>query len=357
MGKGENIFKRKDGRWEARYEKGRNDDGRIVYGYCYGKTYREAKEKAAQKRAEVFLDPPPVQERKDSVAFVCLDWLKIKQKSVKRSTYEKYYSVINRYLIPALGTYRIRDLDPGVLDHFLQGLEETLAAKSLKDVVLILRAVLRHGGYMGMVCPDLPKVVREEQRVLTREEQRRISRFLLDSGSRQDLGILLALMTGMRIGELCALRWDQVSFRDRMIRICSTIQRVHLAEGGTEVIISSPKSESSCRVIPMTDPVAEVCQRMHPGAGFVLTGTEKYTEPRSMQYRLTRVTRECGLEGVHFHTLRHSFATRCVEVGFEIKTLSEILGHSTTGITLDRYVHASMELKMINMQKLDQLNL
>lgn len=123
------------------------------------------------------------------------------------------------------------------------------------------------------------------------------------------------------------------------------------------MVISSPKSEKSLRVIPMTSMTKGVLLGMHPGSGFVLTGSEQIAEPRNMQYLLGRITKECGLEGVHFHTLRHTFATRCVEVGFESKSLSEILGHSTTGITLDRYIHASLTLKRENMGKLEEVGM
>ena len=126
------------------------------------------------------------------------------------------------------------------------------------------------------------------------------------------------------------------------------------AESKTRIIVGAPKSEMSQRTIPLTEQAAELCGRMNPQskAAYILTGTDKFMEPRTLQYRLEKYTRDCGLEGVHFHTLRHTFATRCVEVGFEIKSLSEILGHASTTITLDRYVHASIDLKRDNMNKL-----
>lgn len=125
----------------------------------------------------------------------------------------------------------------------------------------------------------------------------------------------------------------------------------------TKILIGIPKSNTSVRVIPVTDLIADLCRKMKPKEpdAYVLTGTEDYMEPRTLQYRLEKYTGECGLEDVHFHTLRHTFATRCVEAGFEIKTLSEILGHATTTITLDRYVHSSMELKRNNMKKLTSM--
>lgn len=126
------------------------------------------------------------------------------------------------------------------------------------------------------------------------------------------------------------------------------------AQTKTKIVVSSPKSDNSRRIIPMTKQAAELCAQMQPDsqASYVLTGNVHYMEPRALQYRLEKYTQECGLDGVHFHTLRHTFATRCVEVGFELKSLSEILGHSSTTLTLDRYVHASIELKRDNMSKL-----
>ena len=142
------------------------------------------------------------------------------------------------------------------------------------------------------------------------------------------------------------------------------MQRLHDYTDGsqskTKIIISEPKSNTSVRVIPLTDYTAELCKSRicNDPQAFVLTGqSDRYIEPRAMQYKLERFTNECGLEGVHFHTLRHTFATRCIEVDFEIKSLSEILGHSSPRITLERYVHSSIELKRGNMNKLTAIGL
>lgn len=174
---------------------------------------------------------------------------------------------------------------------------------------------------------------------------------------------LVALCTGIRIGELCALRWESVSTNDKAIRIAKALQRLHdtsVSQGArTRIVIGPPKSDTSVRTIPMTEYATGLCRRMKPqsSAAYVLTGTEAFMEPRTLQYRLEKYTQACGLEGVHFHTLRHTFATRAVEVGFEVKSLSEILGHTSVTITLDRYVHASLELKRDNMQKLKVVGL
>ena len=147
------------------------------------------------------------------------------------------------------------------------------------------------------------------------------------------------------------------------MRVSATLQRLRNTEAENEkrtrIVVSTPKSEASMRTIPLTDHAIRLCERFADKntSAFILTGTEDYMEPRVLQYRIEKYTKECGLDGVHAHTLRHTFATRAVEVGFEIKSLSEILGHSNTTITLERYVHSSMKLKRSNMDKLTAVGL
>ena len=200
-------------------------------------------------------------------------------------------------------------------------------------------------------------------RVLSRNEQEQFVSFLLDETDQCKFGVLLMLLSGVRIGELCALKWENVDLKERTMRVSSTLQRLRNTEADNEkrtrIVVSTPKSETSMRTIPLTDHVIRLCERFADKntSAFILTGTEDYMEPRVLQYRIEKYTKECGLDGVHAHTLRHTFATRAVEVGFEIKSLSEILGHSNTTITLERYVHSSMELKRSNMDKLTAVGL
>lgn len=160
------------------------------------------------------------------------------------------------------------------------------------------------------------------------------------------------------------MRWRDISFTDKTIRITSTMQRIRNteqnAERKTKVIITKPKSDASARIIPITDFALSLFRMLYQSScsadSFLLTGREdRYIEPRVLQYHMGVHSDKCGLNDVHFHTLRHSFATRCVETGFEIKSLSEILGHSNTKITLDRYVHSSLDLKRANMMKLESI--
>lgn len=365
--KGENIYKRKDKRWEARYKKGYRSDGTPQYGYCYGKSYHEVKEKLTKAKADWLQgSAAPVTLRRRRLASYCDEWLQMNRTCVKESTYVKYYGFVEKHIKPRLGGCFLSSLSSPLTEQFSHDLlhEERLSAKTVKDILTVLRSILAYAAKhfsepLPLIEIVYPKIPKKEMRVLTRAEQDGFVRFLLEDTDEYKFGVLLALLTGMRIGEVCALRWGDVSLSERVIRVRSTMQRLQNLDpespSKTKIVISEPKSETSARVIPLTSSALKLCQSRwcpHPDA-FVLTGeVGRYIEPRSLQYRLERYTGECGLVGVHFHTLRHTFATRCVEVDFEIKSLSEILGHSTPRITLERYVHSSIELKRSNMDKL-----
>lgn len=364
--KGENIYKRKDGRWEARYIKGYLPEGRARYGYCYGRTYQEAREKAVQARAALLQNQPlPGSVKKKRFAVCCDEWLRLKRTSVRESTYVKYETILEKHIKPALGGCFADTLTELLVEEFSYELlhEKELAPKTVRDILSLLRSVLCYAGKQypsaASVTVTYPKENRKEMRVLTAQEQRSFTRYLLDGLDDCRFGVLLTLMTGLRIGELCALRWSDISLSLRVIYVRRTIQRLKNTDGAeqgkTRLAVTSPKSDSSARVIPLNSEIAELCRNrgaQNPDA-YVLTGEgERCMEPRTLQYRMERYTKDCGLEGVHFHTLRHSFATRCVEAGFEIKSLSEILGHSSPRITLERYVHSSLELKRENMERL-----
>ncbi len=302
-------------------------------------------------------------------AFFCEEWLRLERGRVKDSTYVKYNAILTKHIIPKLGGCAPSGISTPLVERFKRGLlDEGLSAKTVRDILAVLQSVLRH---MTKQCPgpftaaevSYPRELQKEARVLSIEEQRRFATYLRADMDECKFGILLALSTGLRIGELCALRWRDVSLQDRTIRVVATMQRLQDLDGSgggkTKVVIGSPKTDSSARTIPLMDSAVDLCAQFDPHcpAAFLLTGTERYMEPRQVQKRLAKYTAACGIEGVHFHSIRHTFATRCVEVGFEIKTLSEILGHANTSITLNRYVHSSMDLKRTNMEKLAAMEL
>ena len=368
--KGENIFKRKDGRWEARYIKGYDLSGKIKYGFCYARTYQEAKEKSMLCKAAILDNKPlPVTHQRHRFVFYCEEWLRMERGRVKESTYVKYDSILQKHILPQLGGCCPAGITSPLAEQFKQALlDQGLGAKTVHDILAVLHSILKYTaaqypGVFPAVEITYPKEQKKDARVLDLQEQTRFIEFLQTDMDACKFGTLLALLTGLRIGELCALRWGNVSLRSKTIRVDATMQRLKdldgIGGGKTKIVISAPKSDTSVRTIPLSDSAAALCARFYrhdPGA-FLLTGTEHYMEPRQVQKRLAKYTRACGLEGVHFHTIRHTFATRCVEAGFELKSLSEILGHANTAITLGRYVHSSMELKRANMGKLAAVGL
>ena len=328
MAKGENIFRRRDGRWEARYIKGRELSGKIKYGYCYGKTYREAKEKAAKRKAALANGAPlPTARTQKPFSSYCLEWLHTKKCTVKESTYIKYSAAVNKHIIPKLGVCHPLGFTTELMDDFIKELqfEDELAPKTVHDILVVLHGILKFAsskfaGSFPAVEINYPKIGKKEMRVLSREEQARLVAYLHEDLDSCRFGILLALCTGIRIGELCALQWESVSTNDKAIRIAKALQRLHdtsVSQGArTRIVIGPPKSDTSVRTIPMTEYATGLCRRMKPqsSAAYVLTGTEAFMEPRTLQYRLEKYTQACGLEGVHFHTLRHPYVKHTTKI-------------------------------------------
>lgn len=364
--KGENIYKRKDSRWEARYIKGYRPDGRVKYGYCYGKTYAEAKEKVNKLKAEMLTGIQSEKPNADRFEFYCDEWLRLNRSRVSESTFVKYTTITNKHIKAKLGSLQTTELSTVVAERFSHELlcVDMLSPKTVRDILSVLRSIIKYvtkhyPSLLSVVDIVYPKNPKKEMRVLTKEEQTRFVEFLSNDIDACKFGVLLSLLTGMRIGEVCALKWRDINLSERFIRVTHTMQRLKNLTAQnqvkTKILISDPKSDSSSRIIPLTSLALKLCtnQYVRNPEAFVLTGsTERYIEPRSLQNKLKKYTKECGLNGVHFHVLRHTFATRCVEVGFEIKSLSEILGHASPQITLERYVHSSLELKRQNMEKL-----
>lgn len=367
--KGDNIYKRKDGRWEARYIKGYTLQGKIKYGYCYAKTYREAKEKLFILKSSINRDLGQSRNIKTRFSDICDEWLKINKKKLKVSTFTKYFIAINNHIKPELGGYMISNINTRVISDFSDYLliKKGLSAKTVKDILTVLKSIVC---FLAKDIPKLnniefvyPKEKKTEIHVMSFSEEKKFIEFLLIDLDRCKLGILLSLFTGLRIGEICALRWKDISIKDKILIVRSTMQRIKSFDNSnqkTQVIINSPKSISSFRVVPLSDMALNVCEKLscNTPEAFILSGIpQKYVEPRVLQYRIKKYSQECGIENLHFHVLRHTFATRCVEVGFEVKSLSEILGHSNPRITLERYIHPSIQLKIDNINKLSAIGL
>lgn len=370
--KGENIYKRKDGRWEGRYVKDR-DGKKAIYGYVYSKSYSEVKKQLILKRAEYARgeNKPSASTIKDALFSEMSEmWLQSIQASVKESTWIKYRNILKCSIVPQLGSMKLSEIDYSVVSALCNNLMESggknqsgLAAKTVADALSLTKTVIKYASRMKCMTDRTAldvsvKVKNAPLRVLSVQEQQILISELTEELDFTGLGIYICLFTGIRVGELCALTWDDISLENNMIHIHRTMQRIQISDGKkkTAILIAEPKSQCSIRDIPITGTLREKLIQQTVKEGYVLTGNKnKYVEPRTMQNRFKAIVERCGIRDAHFHTLRHTFATRCIEVGFDVKSLSEILGHANVSITLNRYVHPSIELKQKNMDKLSEL--
>lgn len=283
-------------------------------------------------------------------------WEEDKRLYVKRSTIAAYTLLLDNHLVPAFG--QTRDVtEPMVQNFVLRKLDCGLSQKSVRDILVVLRMVLRYGvknGYMEHREIDVKfptERERKEVQVLSRNSQQRIMRYLKENFSYMNLGIYICLSAGLRIGEICALRWEDVDICSGLIRISKTIQRIYVKNGTdchTEVIIDTPKTVHSMRVIPIARELQRLLSvhgKSVDGKCFVITGSPRPVEPRTYRNYYNKLMQELKMPKLKFHSLRHSFATRCIESRCDYKTVSALLGHSNISTTLNLYVHPDMEQK------------
>lgn len=374
--KGENIYKRKDGRWEGRYIKSRTCSGKIIYGYVYAKTYREAKEKLRENTPSSFTMPTivsmPTITKINTFSSVALEWFESIKSQSKESTQNKYHNMLINYILPLYGeqtmdkiTYDFIETNCNLL-LVSGGKQRTgLSSKTVTDVLSIIRSILKFATKKGMYVPCDGSAVQvkhtsKPMKVLSKSDQEKLCKYLLTEPEPCNIGILVCLFTGLRVGEICALRWEDISFSDQTIFVHHTLQRVQDKSGTntkTKIVVTTPKSCCSIRTIPLPDELSVILASYQKSSiGYLLTNDcRRFVEPRTMQNRFKKALRESGVESVNFHAIRHTFATRCIELGFDVKSLSEILGHATVNITMNRYVHPTIELKKANMKKLSSL--
>lgn len=349
--RGENIYKRKDGRWEARYVKGVSIDGRKKYGSVYAKTYGEVK----AKQNQILLNSNFKESHlRKTVALIMHEWLDSNKAQIKISSYQKYKTVIEKHIQPQLGFLEVQHLTKSTVQQYTESLlEKGLSKTTVNDSLIILSMGLSFAEEKYNI--QVPKVSLlknqpKEMRVLTVEEQNVLVRFLLIKDDVFGFGMLLALFTGLRIGELCALTWNDIS--ENTITINKTVQRLKNGNS-TEIVILPPKTKSSFRTIPIPLELSSMINRRRSFGNVLKQDNGKPVEPRLLQMKFKKYTAECGIDNINFHALRHSFATRCIEIGFDVKTLAEILGHSDVKTTLNKYVHSTMtqKAKQMNMLK------
>lgn len=370
--RGDNIRKRKDGRWEGRYKKGRKPDGSIQYGSIYGKSYREVKSRLSEIAKTPLFTPSSPKEK--TFSDVLELWMENSQIRLKGGTINKYRNMIDTHIAPELGNVKISAVSSTLINNYLrQKLQNGrldnkggLSPSYVRSIMLIINAAIKFA-VAEQLCPPLktpilkPSNSKTEITVLSVEEQKKLENYLCCELDSTKAGVFISLHTGLRIGEVCALSWDDIDFKNKVIKIRHTVARVRNDDGTkklTKLIIDGPKTQSSARDIPISTSLLPILEEAHmlSVSSYVISENAQFTSPRTYEYRYHRLLDKSGIASVNYHTLRHTFATRCIEAGVDVKSLSEILGHSNVGITLNTYVHSSMDLKRTQLEKLTMIS-
>lgn len=359
--RGENIRKRKDGRWEGRYGFVESKTGRYISHSVYAKTYTEVRKKlAAAKEQNAGSRNDFGKDRKEGVNFgsAASEWLTEKRKTRKYSTYVKYSSIYRKYLEERLGTKRFFELDSDIVQREVMTSIEMGGNRSeslYKSICCVVNQIAEYAGKRYGVkifrCAAGKRYVPVKPvETLDRTEQSLLIRYLYREPDIEKLGIMICLSTGLRLGEICALKWEDVDLLQKVIHVNSSVQRIASEESGEKTILleGEPKSFFSKREIPISEELTRQLVPYSKGKGYVLCGN-KPMEPRTYQNHLQKYLKNAGIGKKNFHMLRHTFATNCIDSGVDIKSLSEILGHADVKITLNNYVHPSIDMKRHHM--------
>ena len=291
-----------------------------------------------------------------TVREIAAAWKVYKRPYVKQSTMAAYVLILENHILPAFGEndslpeQRVQAL-------VLQKIESGLGVKSVKDILIVLKMVMKFGvknEWMNYYEWDIKyptSSANKELEVLSVSNHKKILNHIQSHFTFTGLGIYISLSTGLRIGEICALKWSDINVTDSTITVSRTIERIYLIEGEkkhTELVISTPKTKNSCREIPMSKELLAMIKPLKKVVNddfYVLTNDEHPTEPRTYRNYYNGLMTKLDIPKLKYHGLRHSFATRCIEAGCDYKTVSVLLGHSNISTTLNLYVHPNMEQK------------
>lgn len=365
MRKGENIYLRKDGRWEGRYPKGRKSDGMIRYGYVYGKSYTEVKQKIFPLRVHYSTLQQTQGVSRESFEEWSTQWLGEIQGEVKASTFSSYFYKLTKYVFPTIKEIPLNELSVEHGKNILRVLQTRLTKSTIQVIFRIINKCLNHAKKCGKIINnpfseiELPKVKRKKVSALTRSEQTRLMAIAQKEKKDRGLPVLLALHSGMRIGEIAALKWEDIDFESGVIYVNHTYQRIGALTiyDKTQLIFAESKTDSSVRMIPIGKMLRKLLlnHRKCSKTAFVFSTNGHPCEPRLLTYHFHQIRKKAGLSKIHFHQLRHTFATRCLEAKGDVSSVSALLGHASTQMTLDTYVHALMEQRIHVISKMEKM--
>ena len=291
-----------------------------------------------------------------TVREIAAAWKEYKRPYVKQSTMAAYVLILENHVLPYFGDGDSLH-EQEVQAFVLQKLERGLSVKTVKDILIVLKMVMKFGvknEWMTYYEWDIKyptTSTNKELEVLSVANHRKILNYIQSHFTFTGLGIYISLSTGLRIGEICALKWSDINVTDGTITVSRTIERIYIIEGEkkhTELIINTPKTKNSCREIPMSKELLAMIKPLKKVVNedfYVLTNDERPTEPRTYRNYYNGLMVKLDIPKLKYHGLRHSFATRCIEAGCDYKTVSVLLGHSNISTTLNLYVHPNMEQK------------
>ena len=363
---GENIHKRKDGRWEGRYIKARMPDKRIHWGYVYGATYADVKQILVRKKAEYGLYQ--LTDTRLTFAELAEIWLQSIKCGLKESTYAHYRYTLHKYILPILGVLQISVLDERALEQALQriitspdGQHRALGFSSARECLSMVHRICKYAAHLRLIRPmelsvRLPQEKSQSTVPLSSAEQNQLRVYILSNPTPRKLGLLLGMELGLRIGEICGLKWNDFDLKKETVQIDRTVNRISCENGHTKIVIQTPKTRTSRREVPLPKHIVRALKTLQPSypsdAWFLSGSTVKPVEPRCYRKSIRAYLKQASVRQVRPHVLRHTFATTCLQAGCDIKTLSELLGHTSANITLQRYVHSDLTRKRREIQRI-----
>ena len=291
------------------------------------------------------------------------DWLSYKKDYIKESTYANYSNIISNHIAPDLGKYYLKDLNNKIIQEFLLKKYKIgrldnlggLSSKTIRDIVAIIKSSLKFAMKEDLISSFnldfiYPKISSKDKiYTISKQDQDKLIDYILKNQSSKNFGILLTLYSGIRIGELCALKWKDIDFKNNILNINKTLQRVYIKDkqiNKSKLIITNPKTHNAEREIPLNNDFAKELKKFKTdNEDYILSGSRKWIEPRTYRRFFARTLEKVKIDKINFHGLRHTFATNCIKLGVDYKTVSELLGHATVNITLNLYVHPQMSQK------------
>lgn len=291
------------------------------------------------------------------------EWKEEKKKYVKKSTYAAYQLLIQNHIKPYFGDlYEVNE--EKVQQFVFDKLDAGLSEKTIRDIIIVLKMILKFGiknGYLEYVQIDVKFPSKQDKKnldVLSKADQKKFMEHLRNNFTFKNLGIFICLSTGMRIGEICGLRWCDVDTAEGVIKVRHTLQRIYIIEGETrhtELLLDTPKTANSVRDIPMSSELLKMLKSLNKVVNenyYVISNDIKPIEPRTYRNYYKKLCKQLDIPELKFHGLRHSFATRCIESKADYKTVSVLLGHSNISTTFNLYVHPNKEQKKKTIDKM-----